>query len=71
MALQRVLQRVRGKVAISGYHGPLMDRLYGNWHVYEAATKLTHCVKTPRTEVLWTNYPIAEAQVQEAILQHE
>ncbi len=57
-ALFQTLSSVKGKVAISGYHGTLMDNLYKDWYVYEAVTKKVHSVKTDRMEVLWTNYPI-------------
>ena len=55
-ALAKVLHSVKGMVAISGYHGELMDKLYNDWYCTEAPTKKTHSVKTPRQEVLWTNY---------------
>jgi DNA adenine methylase len=51
------LRSVKGYAAISGYHGDLMDDLYGDWYYTEAPVKKTHSVKTPRQEVLWTNYP--------------
>ncbi len=68
MGLCHVLSHVKGKVAISGYHGNLMDKLYKDWYVYEAAPKLAHSVKTTRTEVLWTNYLIPESKIQKALL---
>lgn len=55
-ALAELLQNVRAKVAISGYHGDLMDSLYRGWHVHEEGLKKAHSVKTDRAEVLWTNY---------------
>lgn len=54
--LAAVLHRVKGKVALSGYHCELMDKLYGDWHCVEAPARLCHSVKKPRTEVLWVNY---------------
>jgi DNA adenine methylase len=66
--LYRILATVKGKVAISGYHGDLMDSLYGAWHVYDAKPKLAHSVKTERVEVLWTNYPISEHALQQALI---
>jgi DNA adenine methylase len=54
--LARSLNRVQGKVALSGYHGPLYDQLYKDWWRVEADPKLCHSVKTERTEVLWLNY---------------
>lgn len=60
--LARVLHRVEGKVALSGYHCDLLDELYADWNVHEANSKKVHSVKTERTEVLWTNYePSVEA----------
>lgn len=56
VALHEVLSQAKGKVAISGYHGDLMDRLYGDWNIHEEGIKKAHSVKTDRTEVLWTNY---------------
>jgi DNA adenine methylase len=59
-ALAEVLRNVQGKVALSGYHGPLYDELYGDWERVEAPAKLCHSVKQERTEVLWMNYaPVA------------
>lgn len=55
-ALSRVLHQVKGKVALSSYHCPLMDELYSDWRYVEAPVKMCHSVKTPRTEVLWVNY---------------
>ncbi len=54
--LHEALSSVQGKVAISGYHGALMDSLYKEWNVYEEGSKKIHSVKTERVEVLWTNY---------------
>jgi DNA adenine methylase len=56
--LNRLLSRVKGKVAISGYHGDLMDELYQGWYVHEAQPKRAHSIKTERVEVLWTNYDV-------------
>jgi DNA adenine methylase len=56
MQLYAVLAQVQGKVAISGYHCELMDRLYKGWNVHEEGAKKTHSVKTERSEVLWTNF---------------
>lgn len=54
--LHMLLSQVNGKVAISGYHGDLMDELYKDWHVHEEGARQVHSVKQERTEVLWTNY---------------
>lgn len=56
--LAEVLKNVQGKVAISGYHCDLMNELYGDWQMIEAAEKMTHTVKTLRREVLWINYSL-------------
>lgn len=55
-ALSQVLHQVKGKVAISGYRGLLMDRLYGDWNMHVGETKKALSVKSDRTEILWTNY---------------
>ncbi len=54
--LAYVLHNIKGKVALSSYHCDIMDELYSDWRYIEAPTKMTHSVKTPRTEVLWVNY---------------
>lgn len=56
--LFRMLSKVKGMVAISGYHCDILDELYKDWHVIEDKAKKAHSVKTERTEVLWTNYTI-------------
>jgi DNA adenine methylase len=67
--LARVLAKVKGKVAISSYHRELMDSLYKDWYIYESAPKMTHSVKTLRTEVLWTNYPVPQDMTQEVFVE--
>jgi len=63
--LAKQLHKVKGKVALSGYHCVLMDELYGDWKFIEAPTKKAHSTNTgadnnkqSRTEVLWVNYEI-------------
>lgn len=56
-ALAEALRAIRGKAAVSGYRGDLMDTLYAGWHRTDAPARLTHSVKTARQECLWTNYP--------------
>src|SRR5437763_2218887 len=58
--LSAVLRNVKGKVALSSYHCPLMDELYGDWRRVESKEKIIHSVKTARTEVLWINYKLKE-----------
>lgn len=54
--LALVLHNCQGNVAISGYKGELMERLYGDWYQTIASPKRAHSVKKMRQEVLWTNY---------------
>lgn len=61
--LAEVLLHVRGKVAVSGYHGDLMDKLYKDWQCIEAPIKHCHSIKKPRQEVLWVNYTLEEQSV--------
>jgi DNA adenine methylase len=63
--LSEVLHSVQGKVALSGYHSDLMDKLYGDWNYIEAPSKKAHSTNTgannnkqSRTEILWVNYDI-------------
>lgn len=56
--LAEVLTSLKGKVALSGYHCELLDKLYKDWNCIEAPSKQCLSVKQPRTEVLWTNYDI-------------
>jgi len=56
--LAEALHGVKAKVALSGYHSPLMQELYADWQCVEAPEKLCHSVKTLRTEVLWVNYEL-------------
>jgi len=58
--LAEVLHSVKGRVALSGYHCSLMDRLYGDWQYIEAPAKCCHSVKKVRREVLWVNYDLGE-----------
>lgn len=55
-ALAASLRTLHGKVALSGYDGPLYNELYAGWNRIEAPAKLCHSVKQSRTEVLWVNY---------------
>lgn len=54
------LNEVKGKVAISGYHNELYDRLLKDWQQHEKKTKTRMGTKdakrTERIEVLYTNY---------------
>lgn len=54
--LAALLNKVKGKVAVSGYRCALMDKLYGEWVRVDAPAKKCHSVKRARTEALWINY---------------
>ena len=56
--LAEVLNKVRGKVAISNYDCKLMDKIYPSprWKKYKAKPRTNHASKGTRVEVLWTNY---------------
>ena len=54
--LAALLSNIKGKAAISGYRGPLMNEFYKNWNRHDAPTKNCHSIKKPRREALWTNY---------------
>jgi DNA adenine methylase len=54
--LAKVLNAVKGKVALSSYRCKLMNELYGEWHCHEDSKKMCHSIKKPRIEMLWTNY---------------
>jgi DNA adenine methylase len=58
--LADVLHSIKGKVALSGYGGDMMDELYRDWTRIEAPVKMCHSKKTPRQEILWVNYSIEE-----------
>lgn len=56
VSLAATLNRVQGKVALSGYRNDLMDRLFDGWRRFDAAPKLCHSIKKARQECLWMNY---------------
>jgi len=62
-ALAAVLNRVRGKVALSNYQCALMDKLYPTpkWRKTVVGPRTNHATKGKRVEVLWTNYDPTEA----------
>lgn len=62
--LSEVLKSVKGKVALSGYHCDLLDKLYENWDCIEAPSKQCLSVKQPRTEVLWINYDVPKDAIK-------
>jgi DNA adenine methylase len=62
--LADVLKNVKGKVALSGYHCDLLDKLYADWEYIESSPKQCLSVKQPRTEVLWINYNVPKDEVK-------
>jgi DNA adenine methylase len=59
-ALAKVLNKVKGLVALSNYECELMDKLYPvkKWNKIYAPQKIIHSTKDIRQEVLWVNYNI-------------
>jgi DNA adenine methylase len=65
--LARVLNSVKGMVAISNYQCDLMDRLYPapKWRKVVSPDRTIHSTKGTRAEVVWTNYdPFRKKPVQ-------
>ncbi|MBV8094960.1 MAG: DNA adenine methylase [Acetobacteraceae bacterium] len=56
LLLARVLNKVRAKVAISGYRCDQLDEWYKGWRRFEAPEKHCHSIKKKRQECLWMNY---------------
>ena len=61
--LAEALSACRAHVVISGYASPLYDDLYDGWHTVRisAFTGNGRRGQQDRTEVLWSNRPLAEA----------
>jgi DNA adenine methylase len=59
--LAELLHTVKGTVLLSGYHSPLYDRLYADWHRQEFAARADG--NKPRTEVVWMNHAPRNAQL--------
>jgi DNA adenine methylase len=61
--LAAVLNECSGKVALSGYVHPLMDKLYKSdrWYKVVGAERTIHSTKGTRQEVIWTNYNPAKS----------
>jgi DNA adenine methylase len=58
--LAKVLNSIKGLVAISNYQCDLMDELYPapKWKKHYSPLKTIHSTKDKRQEVLWVNYDI-------------
>ena len=54
--LANILNKIKGKTAISGYRCDILDELYKDWNMHVAKTKKALSIKSDRTEILWTNY---------------
>jgi DNA adenine methylase len=54
--LAELLHSVKGRVALSGYKGPLLESLYSDWTRIDAPPRTIHSVKEPRQESLYINY---------------
>ncbi|MDD3581309.1 MAG: DNA adenine methylase [Desulfobacca sp.] len=54
--LAAALGKCQGKVAVSGYHCTILDKLYEGWRRYDAPPKHCHSIKKLRQEALWMNY---------------
>ena len=56
--LSRVLSTIQGRVAISGYNSELYSALYNGWKINIGPINRQRKTKTPRQEVVWTNYDV-------------
>jgi DNA adenine methylase len=58
--LAKVLNSVKGHVAVSNYQCELMDELYPTpkWKKHLSRLRTIHSTKDKRQEVLWVNYDI-------------
>lgn len=56
--LAKALHKLKGKIALSGYKTPLLERLYPDWQRIDAPEMIAHSVKQLRQESLWVNYDI-------------
>lgn len=66
--LADALRACKAGVVLSGYHGPLYDALYDDWERVEIATMTGQAhVRSPRTEVLWSNRAIGRHLFSEDI----
>ena len=54
--LSQMLNRCKGKVALSGYRCDIMDTWYKGWRRFDAPVKHCHSIKQLRQECLWMNY---------------
>ncbi len=57
--LARILKRLTGMVVLSGYRGPLYEKLYSGWQTFERKALADGAYE--RTEVLWLNDAASKA----------
>jgi len=73
--LAKILNKVRGMVAVSNYQCDLMDELYPapKWYKTVSGARTNHATKGTRVEVLWTNYDpqavVAQADGERSLFQ--
>jgi DNA adenine methylase len=69
--LASVLNKVKGRVALSNYDCPLMNDLYTTpkWRKSVSGPRTNHATKGQRVEVLWTNYDPAEQERNGSLFQ--
>lgn len=60
-ALAEALHGARAAIFLSGYHSPLYDSLYTDWHRAEFSSNTGNSSPGAgkRTEVLWANVPMS------------
>ena len=58
--LAELLHSIKGRVALSGYRCPLLEKLYSDWTRIDAPPKTIHSVKEIRQESLYINYNLNE-----------
>jgi DNA adenine methylase len=59
------VRALKGRVAISGYDGPLYDELFGGWFKHAGPIKAassTRGTRADRQEFVWTNYEVRATQ---------
>jgi len=68
--LASVLNKAKGKVALSNYDCDLMNELYPSQHWYKTVGpyKTNHATKGRRQEVLWTNYDPSKIRSGDTIM---
>ena len=54
--LALLLNRIKGRAAISGYRSPLYDDLFSTWRRVDADPRTCNSVRQLRQESLWMNY---------------